>query len=166
VKSIIPALALFSISTALACNNSEDPETCTKAQFSIEDGATLDVTLDGDIATVDCPYTCDLPTELGDDEVVDAFDGAASLMISNDDTGVTVNLTDAMAPGLGDPPGGPGEWSVVIDRDGKNVQLQVYNDLGTGQRLRAGTNYTATFALSVNDVADEIDSSAVTLNVQ
>lgn len=120
----------------------------------------VDVTISSGIGTVSMPFSVAVPNV---DDFEDEIDGAISLVVSNDESGTTVDLTSGTA--VSGSPSDPGEWSWDLNRDRDRGSFEFFNETVDGQALRSSDSYTATLSVSSNDYLERESAFSFVVDV-
>ncbi|MGH1346592.1 MAG: hypothetical protein ACRBN8_33815 [Nannocystales bacterium] len=85
---------------------------------------------------------------------------AIEVNVASPRTGVSLSLTaDGML--VPAPPSGPGEWSLTLSDDRREVSLQWYNEAAGGTRIQSGQSYQVVYSLDANCCLESVGETAI-----
>lgn len=94
------------------------------------------------------------------DLALESIAESLDVSVSSPRSGVSVSLTaDGML--VPAPPSAPGEWSVTLSDDRRDISLQWYNEVGGGARIEAGQSYDVVYSLGSNCCLASVSETAI-----
>jgi len=95
-----------------------------------------------------------------DDFALESIAEAIEVNVASPRTGVSLSLTaDGML--VPSPPSAPGEWSLTLSDDRREVSLQWYNEAAGGTRIQAGQSYQVVYSLATNCCLESVGETAI-----
>jgi hypothetical protein len=128
---------------------------------ALQDGVT--VLLSGDLGNVEVAFSTPVP-EVDDAQLQAELDGAVSLLVINDDSGVSADLVSGTP--LGGEPAGPGEYTWTLSSMRDTAILTFYNETDSGSVLRVDGAYTGTMQIATNAYVESVTALAFPVDVQ
>ena len=95
-----------------------------------------------------------------EDFALETIAEAIDVTVASPRTGVSLSLTaDGML--VPSPPSGPGEWSLTISDNRRDVSLQWYNEASGGSRIQTGQTYEVVYSLGSNCCLESVGETAI-----
>lgn len=165
MKRFTGSLFALSLLAATACADDDDAGGAKgRVDEAALDADGVTVTLNGNTASVDVPFSEPVPSNPADEALNEALDTAASLSIRSDVTGTTANLADG--EWVDGDPSGPGEFNWALNEDRDMLTFTFYNETTAGTTLKTDRTYTASVSISTNAYVENLASTAVAVTVQ
>jgi len=158
------AALLFTGAVILSGCGDDSADATAKAvidEAALEEG--LMVTLSGNLATIDLPFSTAVPAATNDELEAELMD-AVSLIVENEATGTTANLTSGSL--VDTTPASAGQYTWALDTERDTLTITFYNETTNGLSLSAGTPYVAEFSVTSNEYVVNVPSMAVPVTVQ
>ena len=148
---------------AVGCGG-DDTSSVAKSEVDVEmledEGVVAEVT--EEVAAIGFPLSKPFP-EADRQAIEDEMLGAASLVVSNQDSGASADLADGV-PVTGEPKA-PGEFTWELDEDRVTLTITFFNETSTGMSIDPGKEYIATLAIAANAFTDEVPATTFTVTV-
>lgn len=120
--------------------------------------ATWPVQIDGDLASVNVPFSTPLPSAVEDlEDPGEELASAISMAVRSDESGATVNFTNGTF--VGDEPDEPGEFTLTLNAARTQATLTFFNESPNGLTLRTDRTYTVSIAIDGSDYIEDLVSS-------
>ena len=156
----ISAFVLGGAFLMVACNGDDTTE-IRKGQVD-EDmlSAGVQVTIAGDVGTVDVPMALPVPN-VTNSQLEGELQAACAFTLSSDQSGATV---DILAGNLVDgDPASPGDYSYSINDARDTITVSFYNQSPGGLTVKTDRTYTAAMAIEFNDYIEVVENMTFTV---
>ncbi len=149
---------------AIGCGGDESSTGGTKSEVDVdmleEEGVVAEMT--EEVAAIGVPLATPFPVA-DKQEIEDVMMEAATLVVSNEESGASADLSDG-TPVDGEP-SAPGEFSWELDEERTTLTIEFYNETASGMSIDKGTEYVATLSIAENKFTDEVPATSFTVTV-